>query len=431
MYSDSHTGTFRRPIRQALLLAAIGLLAYSIGSSSSARSEVSEARATASVSGGMRTSILTGRAKSGRRAKPAKSRLNAKRAARQAAKPARKPVRKPAKPPRRSQTPRTSRPERATQPAAPSVQAPAQPNDPLWQDSWSLGKVDALAAWQVTTGRPETIVAVLDTGVDLGHPDLQGAFVAGYDVVNHDDDPTDDHGHGTLVAGVIAARSNNALGVTSACWRCSVMPVKVIGADGSGSAGSVAEGIVWAADHGAHVINLSFTMNGSDGAVAAAIEHARSRGVVIVAAAGNNGTADPTFPASYPGVVSVAGTDTADARYGWSSYGGWVSVAAPGCSLTTAAGGTYGEFCGTSSATAFVSGFAGLVRSLAGLSVEAVAQALSVGAAPTDGVVATGRLNGGAVLAAFGAPASEAGVSAPAHVAEDRADKSEVALDAP
>ncbi len=269
--------------------------------------------------------------------------------------------------------------------------------------------MNAPAAWQVTTGRPETVVAVLDTGVDLGHPDLQGAFVAGYDVVNRDDDPSDDHGHGTMVAGVIAARSNNGVGVTSACWRCSVMPVKVIGADGTGNAGAVAEGIVWAAEHGAHVINLSFTMNGADYAVGAAIEHARSRGVVVVAAAGNNGTADATYPAAYPGVVSVAGTDPSDARYGWSSFGGWVSVAAPGCNLTTAPGGTYGEFCGTSSATAFVSGFAGLVRSLAnGPGAEAVAQALSIEAAPTDGVVATGRLNGGAVLGAFGAPVSSA-----------------------
>lgn len=411
MFSKCHTSTYRRPIQRALLLMGVGLLlAYAIASSGPASPEAatSAARATASVSGGTRTSMITRLTRSSRRAKPAKSRASTKRAAkltRKAAKLARKaakPVRKAAKPPRRAKAPRTAaRPERTTQPAAPSVRAPAQPNDPLWQDSWSLAKVNALAAWQVTTGRPETIVAVLDTGVDLGHPDLQGAFVPGYDFVNRDDDPTDDHGHGTMVAGVIAARSNNALGVTSACWNCSVMPVKVIGADGSGGAGAVAEGIVWAADHGANVINLSFTMNGFDGAVAAAIDQARSRGVVIVAAAGNNGNAEPTFPAAYPGVVSVAGTDTADARYGWSSYGGWVSIAAPGCSLTTAAGGTYGEFCGTSSATAFVSGLAGLVRSLAGLSVEAVAQTLSVGAAPVGETASGGRVDAAAALAAL------------------------------
>ena len=327
---------------------------------------------------------------------------------------------------------RAAKPRKPVQPARPvaSPSEPAAPNDPLWRDSWALAKANAPAAWRFTTGRSETVVAVLDTGVDRGHPDLQGAFVAGYDVVNRDEDPSDDHGHGTMVAGVIAARSNNELGVTSACWHCSLMPVKVIGADGTGNAGAVAEGIVWAADHGAHVINLSFTMNGSDDGVAAAIELARSRGVVIVAAAGNNGTADPTYPAAYPGVVSVAGTDPADGRYSWSSYGGWVSLAAPGCNLTTAPGATYGEFCGTSSATAFVSGFAGLVRSFAAnLSADEVTKALSVDAVPAEGTVAMGRLNGGAVLGAFGAISGTGTDAASAPL--ERAGKTVVGVDLP
>ena len=87
-----------------------------------------------------------------------------------------------------------------------------RPNDPLWSSSWSLAKTNAAAAWSLTTGGPETVVAVLDTGIDLAHPDLQGSFVQGYDVVNRDDDPNDDHGHGTMVAGVVAARANNGLG---------------------------------------------------------------------------------------------------------------------------------------------------------------------------------------------------------------------------
>ncbi len=326
---------------------------------------------------------------------------------------------------------RAAKPRKPVAPARPVVSSPSEPappNDPLWRDSWALAKANAPSAWRLTTGRPETVVAVLDTGVDLGHPDLQGAFVAGYDVVNRDEDPSDDHGHGTMVAGVIAARSNNELGVTSACWHCSLMPVKVIGADGTGNAGAVAEGIVWAAEHGAHVINLSFTMNGPDDGVAAAIELARSRGVVIVAAAGNNGTADPTYPAAYPGVLSVAGTDPTDGRYGWSSYGSWVRLAAPGCNLTTAPGATYGEFCGTSSATAFVSGFAGLVRSFAAnLSADEVTKALSDDTVPAEGMVALGRLNGGAVLGAFGAiPGTDAASSPP-----ERAGKTVVGVDVP
>jgi subtilisin family serine protease len=279
------------------------------------------------------------------------------------------------------------------------------PNDPLWGDSWSLGKVHALGAWSLTTGASETIVAVLDTGVDLTHPDLQGAFVAGYDTVNEDADPTDDHGHGTMVAGVIAARANNGIGVVGACWRCSVMPVKVIGANGLGSAPDIAEGILWATDHGARVINLSFTLSASDDAVAAAIERARASGVVVVAAAGNAGTSDVTYPAAYPGVVSVAGTDAADARYSWSSYGSWVRLAAPGCNLTTAPGGAYGDFCGTSSATAFVSGLAGLIRSYAGrLSPDAIAQALSANSAQVGDFVSAGRVDAAGMLASLKPP---------------------------
>jgi len=147
-----------------------------------------------------------------------------------------------------------------------------------------------------------------NTGIDLAHPDLQGAFVPGYDVVNPDDDPNDDHGHGTMVAGVVAARANNHLGGVGICSRCSLMPVKVIAGNGSGNAADVAEGIRWAADHGASVI-----LSGPDENIARAIEYARGGGSVVVAAAGNEGTADVTFPASYPGVVSVAASDADDA----------------------------------------------------------------------------------------------------------------------
>ena len=328
---------------------------------------------------------------------------------------------------------RAAKPRRPRQPVRPVVSSPSEPappNDPLWRDSWALARANAPSAWRLTTGRTETIVAVLDTGADLGHPDLQGSFVAGFDVVNQDADPSDDHGHGTMVTGVIAARSNNAVGVTSTCWRCSVMPVKVIGADGTGNASAVAEGIVWAADHGANVINMSFTMNAPDDAVAAAIAHARSRGVVVVAAAGNSGTADATFPAAYPGVLSVAGTDAADARYGWSSYGSWVRVAAPGCNLTTAPGGGYGEFCGTSSATAFLSGIVGLARSFVPeTSTEAIEGAVTAGARSVGDFVSTGRIDAAAVLGAL-APATAAS-SAPGSTDEPTPARAARSLDLP
>jgi len=309
----------------------------------------------------------------------------------------RPPVRPIVRTTRRPSKPASSAPE-----TSPPTTAGVVPNDPLWRDSWSLAKVNALGAWSSTTGLTETVVAVLDTGVDLTHPDLQGAFVAGYDTVNEDADPSDDHGHGTMVAGVIAARSNNGIGVVGACWRCSLMPVKVIAGNGLGSAADVAEGISWATTHGARVINLSFTLSAWDAGVAAAIDRARASGVVLVAAAGNTGTDATTFPASHPGVVSVAGSDGADARYLWSSYGSWVRLAAPGCSLTTAAGAAYGEFCGTSSATGFVSGLAGLARSYAPtFSPDAIAKALTTSTVPVGDFVSTGRVDAARVIGAL------------------------------
>jgi subtilisin family serine protease len=301
--------------------------------------------------------------------------------------------------------------KRAPRSARPSVrQAPnvvATPNDPLWSASWSLAKVNAAEAWKLSTGTAQTIVAVLDTGVDLSHPDLQGAFVPGYDFVNRDEDPSDDHGHGTMVAGIVAARGNNGIGGVGVCSRCSIMPVKVIAANGSGDAANVAAGISWAADHGARVINLSFVFSGPDDGVARAIEHARGRGAVVVAAAGNAGSSDVTFPAGTQGVISVTGTDGADARYAWASYGSWVRLAAPGCSQTTAPAGGYGDFCGTSSATAFVSGASGLVRSYApGLSPDAVEQALAASALRVGDFVSAGRVDvGGVVQSLKAAPA--------------------------
>ena len=293
--------------------------------------------------------------------------------------------------------------------ARPRAQAPAAPNDPLWSSSWSLTKTHAVDAWKLTTGGPETVVAILDTGVDLGHPDLQGSFVPGYDFVNGDGDPSDDQGHGTLVAGVVAARANNGLGGVGACSGCSLMPVKVIAGNGSGSAADIAAGIRWAADNGADVINMSFTLSGPDDGVRDAIEHAQRLGVLVVGAAGNSGATDLTYPGAYAGVISVAGSDPSDARYDWSNFGGWVQVAAPGCNVSTGAGGGFGEFCGTSSATAFVSGLVGLARSLVGDRPSGeIAEKLTSSSTRVESFVAAGRVDADALLNSFRAEASHA-----------------------
>jgi thermitase len=122
---------------------------------------------------------------------------------------------------------------------------------------WSVTKTHAEQAWDVSTGSSQMVVGILDTGVDPSQPDLRGKLVAGYDYVNNDQDPSDDNGHGTAVAGVVAASSDNGIGVAGYCWACRLMPVKVLGADGTGFASGLAQGIVWATDHGARVINAS------------------------------------------------------------------------------------------------------------------------------------------------------------------------------
>jgi subtilisin family serine protease len=281
--------------------------------------------------------------------------------------------------------------------------ADVSPNDSLWSEQWGPKLVRAPAAWEATRGSESVVVAVLDTGVDAGHPDLSGALVPGFDLVNNDTNPNDDNGHGTAVAGVIAARTNNVQGEAGLCWNCAIMPVKVLGASGSGTTSAIASGILWAVEHGADVINLSLGGTGTTTALADAVAQAEAEGVVVVAAAGNNGNTTRFYPAAYPQVISVAGTDAADTRYGWSNYGSWVQVAAPGCNVAPDAGGGYVNFCGTSSATPVVSGIAGLAYSLEPtLSKSAFEYALKSAAVPVGSTVQYGRVNAVATLEALG-----------------------------
>src|SRR3954452_23864934 len=283
----------------------------------------------------------------------------------------------------------------------------AVPSDPYWSAQWGAALVDAPTAWAVTRGSAGVVVAVLDTGVDVSQPDLQGALVPGYDFVNHDADPSDDHGHGTGTAGMVAARADPRLGGygpgrSGLCPQCSVMPVKVANATGQATELDVASGITWAADHGARVINLS--LGGTFGAtVADAVRYATAKGTLVVAAAGNNGNSNPFYPAASPGALSVAATQPDDVLYAWSNFGPWVAVAAPGCDLTTARGGQYGEVCGTSAATPVVAGIAALAISYApGASVEAIRTAVTSTAHPVAGVT-YGRVDVAAALGALGA----------------------------
>jgi subtilisin family serine protease len=281
--------------------------------------------------------------------------------------------------------------------------ATAAPADPLYAaNAWPFARTFLPIAWSASTGAGVT-VAVVDTGVNATG-DLAGAVLPGVNLVGGADE-RDDNGHGTEVASVLAGRANNGLGSVGVCWSCNILPVKALGANGSGLTSTVAAGVVWAADHGARVINLSLGGTQSDQTLASAVAYAQGKGAVVVAAAGNGSSTSLDFPAAYPGVVAVAGSDPADVRYGFSNYGGGVSLAAPGCALAQNLAGAFATACGTSISTPFVSGVAALAFSLAPAATAAqVTQALTVTAKPVPGsYVAHGLVDASATLDALGA----------------------------
>ncbi|MEB3329248.1 MAG: S8 family peptidase [Candidatus Sericytochromatia bacterium] len=260
--------------------------------------------------------------------------------------------------------------------------SPAPQGDPLADKQWGLSKIEAKAAWRVTRGVPETVVAIIDTGIDYNHPDLAGRVIKGRDFANNDDDPMDGHAHGTHCAGIAGASADNGIGIAGVAPGVSLMAVKVLSDGGSGSTDAVCSGIVWAADHGAQVISLSLGGPGGKQAKQAAVDYARSKGAVVVAAMGNNGANVAVYPGASKGVIGVGATTAEDTRASFSNFGTWISVSAPGHQiLSTVPNGGYAAYSGTSMATPHVAGLAGLVRSAyPGLEAEAVADAIQQGA---------------------------------------------------
>lgn len=259
-----------------------------------------------------------------------------------------------------------------------TMEATVVPRDPQWGKAWGPKLVHAPAAWSLTTGKTSTVIGVVDTGVDPRQPDLRGRVLRGYDFVGNDANARDDNGHGTAVAGVAAATANNGVGIAGMCWQCRILPVKVLNAKGVGSHSSVAAGIVWATKHGADVINLSLAGPSDANVIHDAVNFALRHGVIVVAAAGNEGTKRHFYPAAYPGVISVGATTSSDKLYSWSNRGTWVKVTAPGCAYTGSTSPVrWSWWCGTSFATPVVAGTAALIKSLTpGLSRSAVERTL-------------------------------------------------------
>jgi len=233
------------------------------------------------------------------------------------------------------------------------------PNDPFYPQ-WFLEKIQANVAWSTTTGSSNVIIAILDTGVDATHPDLSSKIIPGRNIYDNNNDTADVYGHGTAVAGVAGAASNNGIGVASVAWGCMIMPVRISDASGMASASDIASGLSWAADHGARVANISYYITGSK-TISSAAKYFQSKGGIVVASSGNYSTLESAQDDPY--VVMVGATDPQDVLYPYSNGGNNLDLVAPGNNTTTLSGNHYGTGGGTSFASPVVAGVAALVLS--------------------------------------------------------------------
>ncbi|GAA0483686.1 S8 family peptidase [Salinibacillus aidingensis] len=217
-------------------------------------------------------------------------------------------------------------------------------------------------AWDIARGSSNQEIAVIDTGVDYQHEDLNNKTILGYDFVQNDYDPMDRNGHGTHVAGTAAAETNNGTGVAGMAPETNILAVRVLDSRGSGSLADIVDGIRYAADYGAEVINLSLGCNCDTQALEDAVNYAWNQGSVVIAAAGNDGVSTTFEPASYENVISVAAVDSSNQLASFSNYGSWVDVAAPGVDIaSTVQRDGYAYMSGTSMASPHVAGLAGLL----------------------------------------------------------------------
>ncbi len=254
------------------------------------------------------------------------------------------------------------------------VSGESTPNDPAFSDLtkvYGLNMVEAPRAWDVGSGSADVILAILDTGLNAAHVEFADRVVAGYDFINEDEDPTDDHGHGTHVAGIAAAAAGNGEGSAGVCPQCKIMPIKVLDGGNRGTWGTVASGIYYAVDHGARVINLSLGASATSRTLEDAVAYAKEHDVIIVASSGNAASSLPYYPAAIPWVVAVGATTDVDALWSFSNTGDHIDLTAPGYRIYStyydlSSNGGYAYMTGTSMASPFVTGLVGLVAGLDG-----------------------------------------------------------------
>ena len=301
------------------------------------------------------------------------------------------------------------------------------PNDTYYDTQWALNNtgqaisyngntvgtpgsdIDAERAWDITTGSSDVVIAILDTGIDLDHPDLQSGIVGGYDFVSNDSNANDGNMHGTACASIAAGRTNNLIGVSGICWDCSLMPVKVLSDDGYGDFDDIINGVVWASDNGAQVISMSLGGGGYVSSFDNAIDYAHDNGTIVISASGNdNGSI--SYPAAYDNSLAVGAMSPCNERksysscdgenFGGSNYGNGLDFVAPGVRIHSATiGGYTTTFNGTSSACPHAAGVAGLIYSIApGMPPSEVRLAMQInsvdiGSTGYDNQTGWGRLN--------------------------------------
>lgn len=240
-------------------------------------------------------------------------------------------------------------------------------NDPYYKYEWDITNSQSNTAWNLLKQQRQIKVAVIDTGVDYNHADLKGKIdtTNGYNFVTNSKEVMDDNGHGTHVSGIIGANYNNNIGVTGIAGKTDIkiLPIKVLDKDGSGYSDIIAQGIIYAVDKGADIINMSLGGVGQPPEINAAIDYAASRGVFIVAAAGNDNTNCYNYsPAGNPKVFTVSAISINNMKTYFSNYGTNVSIAAPGMDIISTVPGGYAFMSGTSMASPVVAGIAGMIK---------------------------------------------------------------------
>jgi len=279
------------------------------------------------------------------------------------------------------------------------------PDDPQYAAQWFHQTINSPAAWGYTTGSASILIGVCDTGVDATHPDLApNLSLPGYNVVDQSTNTDPVAAHGTEVAGVIGAVGNNALGVTGMNWTVKILPVRITdNPDTTAWCSDMANGIEWAADQNAKVINLSYEIMGCPATIDAASQYARSRGALVFVASGNDAQDISALLQAPPSFVFVGATDASDHPAIFSNYGAQVNLAAPGVSILTTQPGGYTSASGTSFAAPIAAGLAALLYSVNPLWTPAIVENLILATAKSVGpsnIFGYGRLDAGAALAA-------------------------------